>query len=325
MDIAFILNPLDSLKPAKDSSIEMMRAATRHGHRLWAIEPGGLSLVEGVVLGSVQALTLTDKPVWYKVEPAVSRPLKSFSAVLMRLDPPFNMEYVYHTYLLELAETQGARIFNRPHALRDFNEKLSTARFPQLTPPLIVARDEWVLRSFIETQGDVILKPLDGMGGSGIFRVRTGDANIGVILETMTHYGNHTIMAQRYLPEITEGDKRILIVDGVPMPYCLARLPAPGETRGNLAAGGTGRAQPLSARDLEIANTVAPVLKREGLLLVGLDIIGNCLTEINVTSPTCMREIRDQTGLDIADAVITALENALMGSDPARGLTPGGV
>ena len=325
MDIAFILNPLDSLKPAKDSSIEMMRAATRHGHRLWAIEPGGLSLVEGVVLGSVQALTLTDKPVWYKVEPAVSRPLKSFSAVLMRLDPPFNMEYVYHTYLLELAETQGARIFNRPHALRDFNEKLSTARFPQLTPPLIVARDEWVLRSFIETQGDVILKPLDGMGGSGIFRVRTGDANIGVILETMTHYGNHTIMAQRYLPEITEGDKRVLLVDGVPMPYCLARLPAPGETRGNLAAGGTGRAQPLSARDLEIANTVAPVLKREGLLLVGLDIIGNCLTEINVTSPTCRREIRDQTGFDITDAVITALENALMGSDPARGLTPGGV
>jgi glutathione synthase len=309
MDIAFIVDPLETLKPEKDSSIEMMRSAAARGHGVFAIEPDGLQLNESIVQGTACSLQLTpDGETWYRRGVQETVPLGRFGAVLMRKDPPFDMEYVFSTYLLELAEWQGARVFNRPRAIRDFNEKLSTARFPQLAPRLTVSRDIAALRRFIASEADVILKPLDGMGGSGIFRVKPSDPNLGVILETMTHHGSRTIMAQRYLPEIVEGDKRVLVVDGVPMPFCLARIPAPGETRGNLAAGGTGRAQPLSARDREIAETVAPLLKREGLLLVGLDVIGDHLTEINVTSPTCLREIRDQTGFVIADQVIGALE-----------------
>ncbi len=310
MDIAFIVDPLASLKPAKDSSIEMMRAAARRGHALFAIEFGELHLKATQVWGKTIPLTLTDGPAWYQSAPPVLMPLQDFDAVMMRKDPPFDMEYVFGTYLLELAETQGAKIFNRPRALRDFNEKLSTARFPELTPPLVVSRQQQTLREFIREQGDVVLKPLDGMGGSEIFRVHSQDHNLGVILETMTRHSHRTIMAQRYLPAITQGDKRVLVVDGEPMPYCLARMPAPGETRGNLAVGGSGHAQPLSDRDRVIAETVAPLLKQAGLLLVGLDIIGDYLTEINVTSPTCMREIRDQTGWDTAEIVIQALERA---------------
>ena len=308
MDIVFIIDPLESLDPAKDSSIEMMRAAARRGHTLFAIESGELLLKDAQVWGKALPLTVGDEHPWYRQGAPVQKPLRDFGAVMMRKDPPFDMEYVFATYLLELAELQGARVVNRPRALRDFNEKLSTARFPGLTPPLLVSRQQQTLREFVREQGDVVLKPLDGMGGSEIFRVHAQDHNLGVILETMTRHNQRTIMAQRYLPAIAQGDKRVLVVDGKPMPYCLARLPAPGETRGNLAAGGTGRAQPLSERDREIAETVAPVLKEAGLLLVGLDIIGDYLTEINVTSPTCMREIRDQTGWDTAEAVIEALE-----------------
>jgi len=311
MDIAFIVDPLESLNPDKDSSIEMMRAAARRGHALFAIESGELQLRTNQVWGKALPLTLTEGPSWYRCGTPVQRALQDFSAVMMRKDPPFDMEYVFATYLLELAEQQGARVFNRPQALRDFNEKLSTARFPELTPPLLVSRQQQTLREFIREQGDVILKPLDGMGGSEIFRVHAQDPNLGVILETMTRHNQRTIMAQRYLPAIAQGDKRVLVVDGKPMPYCLARMPAPGETRGNLAAGGSGHAQPLSERDRVIAETVAPILKQAGLLLVGLDIIGDYLTEINVTSPTCMREIRDQTGWDTAEAVIEALERTI--------------
>ncbi len=311
MDIAFIVDPLNELKPAKDSSIEMMRAATQRGHALFAIEPGGLQFKQAQVWGSAVPLVLKEGSPWYQLGTAVVRPLHHFGAVMMRKDPPFDMEYVFSTYLLELAEGLGAKIFNRPRALRDFNEKLSIARFPELTPPMIVSRQQQALREFIREQGDVVLKPLDGMGGSEIFKVHDQDHNLGVILETMTRQSLRTIMAQRYLPAIAQGDKRVLVVDGEPMPFCLARIPAPGETRGNLAAGGSGRAQPLSARDREIAETVGPALKQAGLLLVGLDIIGDSLTEINVTSPTCLREIRDQTGWDIGEIVIQSLERAV--------------
>lgn len=311
MDILFIVDPLEDLNPDKDSSIEMMRAAARRGHALFAMESGELQLKANQIWGKALPLTLTEEPSWYRCGTPMQSALHDFSAVMMRKDPPFDMEYIFATYLLELAEQQGAQVFNRPQALRNFNEKLSTARFPELTPPLLVSRQQQALREFVREQGDVILKPLDGMGGNEIFRVHAQDANLGVILETMTRHNQRTIMAQRYLPAIKEGDKRVLVVDGKPMPYCLARIPAPGETRGNLAAGGSGRAQLLSERDRVIAETVAPVLKEAGLLLVGLDIIGDFLTEINVTSPTCMREIRDQTGWDTAAVVIEALEHAV--------------
>lgn len=311
MHIAFIVDPLTTLKPGKDSSLEMMRAAQQRGHRVAIIEPGGLALHQGQVMAVYQRLVLQDTDArndWYQVEPPGTCPLTAFDAVMMRKDPPFDMEYVVSTYLLEIAESNGVKVFNRARSLRDFNEKLATARFPDLTPALLVSRRYAPLLDFIREQQDVILKPLDGMGGSEIFRVHERDPNLSVILETLTRHEQRTIMAQRYLPAIAQGDKRVLLVDGEPMPWCLARLPAPGETRGNLAAGGTGRAQPLSASDLEIAHRVGPVLRQAGLLLVGLDIIGEHLTEINVTSPTCMREIRDQSGLDIAEKVILAVE-----------------
>lgn len=309
MKLAFVVDPLASLQPKKDSSLEMMRAATRRGHTLHAIEPGELHLIDGRVQARAIPLALTgsDAP-WFAAGPAEQVPLRHFDVVLMRKDPPVDPEYLYATHLLELSERDGVQVVNRPQALRDFNEKLAAARFPDLCPPLLVSCREDLVRDFVRTQGDVILKPLDSMGGNEIFRVTERDTNLAVILETMTHRGRRTIMAQRYLPAITEGDKRILVVDGTPMAYCLARIPAPGETRGNLAAGGTGRAQPLTPRDRQIAETVAPTLKAVGLLLAGLDVIGDHLTEINVTSPTCMREIRDQTGLDIGQAVIEALE-----------------
>lgn len=312
MKLAFIVDPLESLQPKKDSSIEMMRAAVRRGHTLHAIEPGGLHLAQGQVLARAIPITLTgETSPWFSALAPALLPLTHFDAVLMRKDPPVDSEYLYATHLLELAESAGVRVFNRPRALRDFNEKLAAARFPELSPPLLVSCREDVLRDFVRTQGDVIFKPLDSMGGNEIFRVSEQDPNFGVILETMTRRGQRTIMAQRYLPAIVDGDKRILVVDGEVMPYCLARIPASGETRGNLAAGGSGRAQPLSPRDRFIAEAVAPTLKEAGLLLVGLDVIGDCLTEINVTSPTCMREIRDQTGVDTGQAVIEALERAV--------------
>ena len=310
MHLALIVDPLPDLKPAKDSSIALLRAAVARGHRVTAIDAGSLALVGDQVSGLCRALTLmpTGSASWYQAEAPERCALGQFDAVVMRQDPPFDLEYLYSTHLLELAEQQGVQIFNRPRALREHNEKLAAARFPQFTPATVVARQQDVLRDFLAEHGDIILKPLDGMGGSSIFRVRRDDPNLSVILETITRHGQETVMAQAYLPAIVAGDKRVLVVDGVPAPFALARIPAAGETRGNLAAGGRGVAQPLSARDQEIAQTVGAYARDHGLLLVGLDIIGDHLTEVNVTSPTCMVEIFEQTGFDVARQMVQAIE-----------------
>ena len=310
MDLAFVLDPLEDLKPYKDSSIAMMRAATARGHGVFTLHPADLSWRSGKTMARVRQLEVavqSDDP-WYRVIGEEHCELSRFAAALMRKDPPFDLEYVYATYLLELAEAQGARVYNRPASLRNFNEKLSIARFPQFTAPTLVTRDQIAIRGFLAEQGEIVVKPLDGMGGSSVFRLGRHDPNTSVILETITANGARTVMAQRYLPEIANGDKRVLLIDGVPAPYALARIPKPGESRGNLAAGGTGVAQPLSPRDREIAAAVGPVAREHGLLIVGLDIIGDHLTEVNVTSPTCMREILDQTGFDIPAMVLDALE-----------------
>ncbi len=309
MDIAFILDPLAGLKPYKDSSVAMMRAAAKRGHAVHAVMREALSWREGVVSASACRLTLSDDDhAWYKADEVRTRALTDFDAVLMRQDPPFDMEYVAATWLLERAASAGARVFNRPSAIRDHNEKVAISEFPEFTAPTLVARDPAVIQAFIEEMGDVILKPLDGMGGSQIFRVKKDDPNRNVIVETLNREGRATIMAQGYLPAISEGDKRILLIGGQVVPYCLARIPKAGESRGNLAAGGTGVTRPLSARDRHIAETLAPILFARGLFLVGLDVIGDCLTEINVTSPTCFVEITQQTGFDVADFFIESLE-----------------
>ena len=313
MKLAFIIDPPDSLKPAKDSSIAMMRAAVARGHAVSVLEPADLLLRDHRVEAHARALQLAPQAApgpWYQAGETSCGPLARFDAVLMRKDPPFDMNYVAATWLLELAEGDGARIFNRPRAIRDFNEKLAIARFPDWMAPTLVSARADDLRAFVCMQQDTVLKPLDGMGGAGVFRVRDDDPNLNVIIETLTAHGSRAIMAQRFLPAIAEGDKRILLVDGEPLPFALARIPAPGETRGNLAAGGQGRAQPLSPEDRALASAVGPALKAAGLFLVGLDVIGEHLTEINVTSPTCMVEITAQTGFDAADAVIAALERS---------------
>ena len=312
MKLAFVADPLDSFKIQKDTTFAMMREAAARGHALYALEQDGLVLRGGVVEGHARRLHLTgEKPRWYRTEVASPAPLRDFGAVLMRKDPPFDMEYVYSTYLLELAESQGARVFNRPRAIRDWNEKMGAARFPQFMPPTVVTRREAVIREFLAEHRDVILKPLDGMGGASVFRVRESDPNIGVIIETVTHHGGRTIMAQRFIPEIRDGDKRVLLIAGQAVPQVLARVPKPGESRGNLAAGATGVARPLSPRDREIAEALAPALHREGLLLVGLDVIGDWLTEVNVTSPTCFQEITDQSGFNVAGMFMDALEREI--------------
>ncbi|MBH0178437.1 MAG: glutathione synthase [Nitrospira sp.] len=320
MKLAVVLDPLDSLKTYKDSSVAMMREAASRGHRLCVIQQGDVAWRGGQVVGYARALEFTgqegDGHRWYRTEEPRETLLQEFDAVLMRKDPPFDMEYVYSTYLLELAEDQGARVFNSPRSVRDHNEKLAIAKFPQFTVSTLVTRQERLIRDFLEEHRDIILKPLDGMGGASVFRVDSADHNISVILETLTQYGTRTIMAQRYIPEIAQGDKRILLIDGEPVPYALARIPKPGESRGNLAAGGTGVAQPLSARDREIVEALGPVLRDRGLMLVGLDVIGDYLTEINVTSPTCMREIADQTGFNAAAMMIDALEKRVGSKGP---------
>jgi glutathione synthase len=312
MELLFILDPLDDLKAYKDSSVAMMREAASRGHAVWACQQGDLAWTRSGVAAPAQRLRVGgDDHDWYRGERGAQRRLAGFDAVLMRKDPPFDMEYLYSTHLLELAQAEGARVVNDPRAIRDFNEKLAIAKFPQFTPPTLVTRKEQALREFLSEHGDIVLKPLDGMGGHSVFRVHRQDHNIGVILETLTHYGTRTVMAQRFLPEIAQGDKRVLVIDGEPVPYVLARIPKPGETRGNLAAGGTGVARPLSPRDREIAETLGPQLKARGLMLVGLDVIGDCLTEVNVTSPTCMVEITQQTGFNVAGMMIDALERAI--------------
>lgn len=311
MKIAIILDPLEHVKTYKDSTFAMMLEASRRGHELFVMEQADVVLQDGKVSGFARRLTLLDDALrWYAVDDPQSRPLGDFDLVLMRKDPPFDMEYVYSTYLLELAEAQGARIFNKPLAIRDYNEKLAIAKFPQFTAPTLVTRRAALLKAFLARQQEVILKPLDAMGGSGIFRVSRNDPNLNVIIETMTGMGTRTIMAQRFIPEIAQGDKRILLIDGEPVPFALARLPAEGETRANLAAGGRGVVQPLSPRDRMIAETLGPKLREAGLFLVGLDVIGDYLTEINVTSPTGMQEIAAQAGFNVAGMMLDALERA---------------
>jgi glutathione synthase len=307
--LLFVADPLASFKVYKDSTYAMMAEAERRGHALWACEPRDLLWRDGTVQGQVASIRLTpDAPSWFEATAAEWQDLDRFDAILMRKDPPFDQEYLYATYLLELAERSGAKVFNQPQALRDFNEKLAIARFPQFTVPTLVTSRKAEIRAFLQEQGDIVVKPLNAMGGTAVFRLRPADPNLGVILETLTEHESTTIMAQRYIPEIVDGDKRILLIDGEPVPHCLARIPAPGETRGNLAAGGSGVARPLSERDKEIAAALGPKLKKEGLLLVGLDVIGDWLTEVNVTSPTCFREITDQTGFNVAGMFIDALE-----------------
>ena len=312
MDIAFIADPLDGFKTYKDSTFAMMAEAVSRGHRIHAFEPHDMAMLGGQVTANVAHLTLTgDADDWYRAGSRTERALQEFDIVVMRKDPPFDMEYVYATYLLQLAEQHGARIVNKPSAIRDHNEKLAIAQFPQYTAPTLVTSDDRRLRAFHAEHRDIILKPLDGMGGTGVFRIKDDAMNLGVVIETLTANGRQTIMAQRYIPDIVHGDKRILLIGGSVVPFSLARIPQGTEIRGNLAAGGVGVAQPLSARDEEIATAVAPILAARGLLLVGLDVIGGCMTEINVTSPTCFQEIRQQTGFNVAGMFVDALEKAV--------------
>ena len=310
LKLAFILDPLASLTAYKDSSIAMMRAAAARGHQVWALQRAALTWRDGAVVARALPIRLLagDAP-WFEAAGAEQAlALTEFDAVLMRQDPPFDFEYVTATWLLEDAMQAGARVFNNPRAIRDHSEKLAITEFPQFAPPTRVACLAADINAFIDAHGDTILKPLDGMGGSQIFRVRADDPNRNVIIETLTQDETRTIMAQAYLPAISAGDKRVLIIGGQVIPYSLARIPMAGETRGNLAAGGRGVAMPLTDGERAIAEHLAPILWQRGLLIVGLDLIGERLTEINVTSPTCMVEITDQTGFDVPGAVIDTLE-----------------
>jgi glutathione synthase len=311
MRILFIADPLEHFKIYKDTTFAMMEEAAQRGHALSFAEARHLSVEGGRLLVDARGVTLTgDKEAWFRAGDSQRLPLTAFNAVVMRKDPPFDMEYLYATQLFTLAEEQGVRVFTSGQALRDFNEKLAILRFAQWTAPTMVTGSAARLRDFVRLHQDAILKPLDSMGGDSIFRVRPDDPNLSVILETITERESRTVMAQRYIPEIRDGDKRILVIDGKPVDYCLARIPRAGETRGNLAAGGRGEARELSARDREIAEAIGPELKRRGILLAGLDVIGDYLTEVNVTSPTCFREIMDQTGLNVAGLYIDALQAA---------------
>ena len=314
MKLAFIVDPLHTFKIYKDSTYAMLVEAAARGHDLYALRQEDLLLKRGEVAGVARRIALhAGQDDWFSLAPAAESPLSWFDAVVMRKDPPFNMEYVTSTWLLELAVGQGARVFNDPRAIRDHSEKLTIAQFPQFTAPTLVSRLDSQLDAFIDEHRDVVLKPLDGHGGASIFRVRESDPNRNVIIETLTYMGERMIMAQRYIPEITAGDKRVLLIGGKPVPHSLARIPREGESRGNLAAGGTGVARALSARDRDIAATLGPELMRRGLLLVGLDVIGDFLTEVNVTSPTCFQEITQQTGFNVAGMFIDALESAARG------------
>jgi glutathione synthase len=287
----------------------MMRAAQKRGHGVWVCEQESLRWSMGAVAAATQRISLTDNDEdWYRPHETATRPLVSFSATLMRKDPPFDLEYVVSTWLLSAAVREGARVFNAPDAIRDHNEKFSISEFPQFTVPSLVTRAMAPLQEFVSEHRDVVLKRLDGMGGHGVFRVRHDDPNRNVIVETVSDVGTRSVMAQRYIPEIAQGDKRVLLIDGSPVAHCLARIPKPGDSRGNLAAGARGVAQPLTPRHREIAAAVGPALAQRGLLLVGLDVIGDWVTEINVTSPTCFREIQDQTGFDVAGMFLDALE-----------------
>jgi glutathione synthase len=313
MNILFVADPLEIFQVYKDTTFSMMREAQRRGHRVAACEPRHLSWRSGGrVHATVREITLTGDPdTWFEVDRTAARDLREFDAVLMRKDPPFDPEYFYATHLLEQAQREGAKVFNRPASLRDHPEKLAIMEFPQFVSPTLVTRSADEVRRFHEEHGEIILKPLDGMGGMGIFRVGPDGLNLGSIIETLNHQGATTIMVQRFVPEITQGDKRVLVIGGRVVPFCLARIPQGSEIRGNLAAGGKGVAQPISDRDREIAETIGPLLAARGLLLIGLDVIGDCLTEINVTSPTCFQEITQQMGFDVPAMFLDALEEAV--------------
>ena len=309
MKIAFAADPLSGFKIAKDSTYAMMQEAAARGHELYAFGHRDMIFDGKHVMATVSRIVLTGQTgLWYQVEDTALRSLNDFDAVIERTDPPFDMEYIYATYLLERAEADGARVFNRPGAIRSHNEKLAITGFTQFIAPTLVTSDAAHVRAFHAEHRDIILKPLDGMGGAGIFRVTDDGMNLGAIVETLTDDGHRTIMVQRYIPEIVHGDRRVLLIGGDVVPYCLARIPQGGDVRGNLAAGGKGVAMPISDREREIGEALAPELLKRGLLLVGLDVIGNYLTEINVTSPTCFQEIRQQTGFNVAGMFIDALE-----------------
>ena len=313
MKILFVADPLESFKIYKDTTFSMMREAQKRGHQVVACEMTDVRWQQGeAVSAQVREIRLTGDPTTWFSETGTGRAaLKNFDAVVMRKDPPFDSEYFYATHLLGQAEREGAKVFNSPAALRDHPEKLAIMEFPQFIAPTLVTRSEADIREFHAKHGDIILKPLDGMGGMGIFKVGADGLNLGAIIETLNQGGAQTVMVQKFLPGIAKGDKRVLLIGGKPVPFCLARIPQGGEVRGNLAAGGKGVAQPISARDREIAEALGPILFARGLMLVGLDIIGDSLTEINVTSPTCFQEITDQMGCDVAALFMEAVEAAL--------------
>ena len=309
LDVAVVMDPIGGIKVGKDTTFAMLLEAGRRGHRLHYVIPGGLSLDGSRPMARVAPLEVRDDPAdWYRLGDVARRPLAGFDVVLMRTDPPVDAAYLHDTHLLSMAQDAGVLVVNDPRGLRDLNEKLGALLFPDCSPPTRVSRDAGELKAFVAEHGEAVLKPLDGMGGRSIFRAAAGDANLNVILETLTGGGRHLALAQKWLPEIAGGDKRILLVDGEPVPYCLARIPQGDDFRGNLAAGGRGEGRPLTDRDRWIASRVGPEVKRRGMLFVGLDVIGDWLTEVNVTSPTCVRELDAQFGLNIAGQLYDAIE-----------------
>lgn len=310
--LGVVMDPVGSIKVNKDSTLAMLLAAQQRGWEIHYMEQRDLYLDNDRACARIQPLSVMDDPEnWYQLGPAQEQPLDDLDVILMRKDPPFDMEYIVSTYLLESAEAAGTLVVNPSRALRDANEKLFTRLFPQCIPPTLVTRRDDLVRRFLSEHDDIILKPLDAMGGAAVFRLRSGDPNISVVIETLTHMHTRHVMAQRYIPEINKGDKRILMIDGEPVPYALARVPAEGETRGNLAAGGKGVGVELSERDRWICEQVGPTLREHGLMFVGIDVIGDYLTEINVTSPTCIRELDSIFGLDIGSQLMDAIEHKL--------------
>ena len=304
-----VMDPISGISSYKDSTFAMLLEAQRRGHEIWYMEPSDLTIRDGVALGRMRPLAVRDNnDDWFTLGESENRELATLDILLMRKDPPFNMDYVYTTYILDLAEKAGVTVMNRPQALRDANEKCFITQFPHCCVPALISRSTAEIRAFVQEQGLSVVKPLDGMGGESIFQVQPKDPNLNVILETITSNNRDLVMVQRYIPEITQGDKRILLVNGVPVPYALARIPGAGDFRGNLAKGGTGKGVALTERDYQICEQVAPELKLRGILFAGLDVIGDWLTEINVTSPTCIRELDSEYGLNIAGEMFDALE-----------------
>jgi glutathione synthase len=310
--LGIVMDPIQSVNTKKDSTYAMMRAASAKGWKIFYMEQKDLSLDQGIPTAKMQELHLLEgEENWYRLDSVIETPMAELDVLLLRKDPPVDREFIYATYIAERAEQEGVLVVNRPHSLRDCNEKVYATAFPQCCPPVLISRDVKKLRAFVDEHQHVIFKPLDGMGGTSIFNVKAGDPNLGVILEVLNDFGKNQVMVQRYIPEIKQGDKRILIIDGKPVDYALARIPSEGEHRGNLAAGGRGEAQPLSDRDRWIVSQIADDLVARGLIFVGIDVIGDYLTEINVTSPTCIQEINRAYGLDIAGDLMNVIEQKL--------------